>query len=67
MIIFAGVEVEVVPGDLLKERTEFSWHCLALKLGVLVFVSVNLQSGFWSGNMSVLEYPQVNPPQDQAS
>lgn len=54
------------PGDLLKVNRIF----LALtcsQAGVLVFLSVNIQSGFWSGNMSVLEYPQVNPPQDQSS
>ena len=49
-----------VLGDSLRER---GGNCPATdmlsSLGVLVFLSVNLQSGLWSGSMPALEYPHV--------
>lgn len=56
-----------VLGDSLRER---GGNCPATdmlsSLGVLVFLSVNLQSGLWSGSMPALEYPHVDLPQNQA-
>lgn len=40
-----------------KEQ-RISCHCYALKFGVLVFLSVNLQSALLSESMTALEYPR---------